>query len=119
MSHLRKRQGVQYYEVEWEADGQIATLRKYANNITFTCISLATESLLGCLVNETSLFSGDPVLIKVTLYYALIECKNSQICLSCIVTEETISLAACPSLLADAEPVQFTTLERVSVRIEM
>ena len=28
VSHLRKRQGVQYYEVEWEADGKVATLCK-------------------------------------------------------------------------------------------
>ena len=35
-----------------------------------------------------------------------------------VVTEETVSLAACPSL-ADAEPVQFTTLEKVTVRIEI
>ena len=33
-----------------------------------------------------------------------------------IVTEETVSLAACQSL-TDAEPVQFTTLEKVTVRI--
>ena len=26
VSHLRKKQGVQYYEVEWEADGKVATL---------------------------------------------------------------------------------------------
>ena len=31
-------------------------------------------------------------------------------------TEETVSLAVCPSL-ADSEPVQFSTLEKVTVRM--
>ena len=34
-----------------------------------------------------------------------------------VVTEETVSLAAGPSI-ADDEPVQFTTLEKVTIRIE-
>ena len=37
VSHLRKRQGIQYYEVEWEADGQVATLRKYTDWHVHVC----------------------------------------------------------------------------------